>query len=86
MKLRMVERATLHLVVARVEESLFDGAALSATLPTTAGEITILPHHEPLVATLGRGNMLVKTSIEEKEFAIEGGVLEISNNCAVVLL
>lgn len=77
---------TFHLVVASVGETKFDGAALSATLPTTAGVITILPHHEPLVATLRPGTVTVRGTLGEKTFDIESGVLEISGNRAVVLL
>jgi len=66
---------------------MFDGAAVSATLPTAAGEITVLPHHEPLVTTLKPGVITVRTSIEEpKTFDVESGVLEMSGNRAVVLL
>jgi len=77
---------TFHLVVASVGETRFDGAAVSVTLPTTAGEITILPHHEPLVATLKPGTITVRTSGEQKEFPVDGGVLECSSNRVVVLL
>ena len=84
---------TFHLILASVGETRFDGAALSATIPTTAGEITILPHHEPLVATLKPGSITVRlhaqageTLGEAKNFAVEGGVLECSANRVVVLL
>jgi F-type H+-transporting ATPase subunit epsilon len=77
---------TFHLVIASVGQTRFDGAALSATLPGTAGEMTILPHHEPLVTTLRKGTITVRESLGEKTFDIESGVLEISNNRAVVLL
>ena len=77
---------TFHLVVASVGDTKFDGAALSVTLPTTGGEVTILPHHEPLVATLRPGKITVRESLGEKTFAIESGVLEVSGNRAVVLL
>lgn len=82
----MSAQSTFHLVVASVGESRFDGAALSATIPTTAGEITVLPHHEPLVATLKPGTITVRESLGSKEISVEGGVLEISGNRAVVLL
>lgn len=82
----MAEQNTFHLVVASVGENKFDGAALSVTLPTTAGEITVLPHHEPLVATLRPGTITVRESLGNKEIAVEGGVVEISGNRAVVLL
>ncbi len=82
----MATQNTFHLIVASVGESRFDGAALSATIPTTAGEITVLPHHEPLVATLKPGKITVRESLGNKEIPVDGGVLEISGNRAVVLL
>lgn len=77
---------TFHLVIASVGQTRFDGAALSATLPGVAGQLTVLPHHEALVTTLKKGTILVKESLGEKTFDIENGVLEVSNNRAVVLL
>ncbi|MDB5238424.1 MAG: atpC [Candidatus Kaiserbacteria bacterium] len=84
----MAEHAnTFHLVVASVGETRFDGAALSVTLPGTSGEMTLLPHHEPLVTTLKPGTITVKDSLGEiKKFEIEGGVIECSGNKVVVLL
>jgi len=92
---------TFHLVIASVGETRFDGPALSATIPTMGGEITVLAHHEPLVATLKKGTITVRPPAQAgehaassdgapvsggKEFPIENGVLEISGNRAVVLL
>lgn len=77
---------TFHLVVASVGETRFDGAAVSATLPGAAGVLTILPNHEPLVTTLKPGTIAVKTTLDTKEFAIDGGVLECSGSRVVVLL
>lgn len=81
------QKNTLHLIVASFGESLFDAAAVSVTLPTSAGEVTILPHHEALITTLREGTIVVKlTEGEPKTFAVSGGVLECSNNRVVVLL
>lgn len=82
----MATQQTFHLIVASVGESRFDGAALSATIPTDAGEITVLPHHEPIVTTLRPGTITIRETLETKEIDISGGVLEIANNRAVVLL
>ncbi len=83
----MAEQNTFHLIVASVGETFFDGAATSATFPTSAGEITVLPHHEPLVSTLKAGKITVRTTVEEpKHIQVEGGVIELSGNRAVVLL
>jgi F-type H+-transporting ATPase subunit epsilon len=83
----MSEANTFHLIVASVGQTFFDGAATSATFPTTAGEITILPHHEPLVTTLKEGSITVRTTADTpKQFEVASGVLEMSGNRAVVLL
>ena len=78
---------TFHLVVASVGETRFDGAALSATLPGESGEMTILPHHEAIVTILKPGTITVRETLgQPRHIAIEGGVLEVSNDRAVVLL
>jgi F0F1-type ATP synthase epsilon subunit len=79
--------STFHLIIASVGDTKFDGAALSATLPTVAGEITVLAHHEPIVTALMPGKITVRETVDgPKVFDIEGGVLECSANRAVVLL
>jgi F-type H+-transporting ATPase subunit epsilon len=79
--------ATLHLVISSVSENLYDGPAISATLPGAAGEMTILPNHEPLVTTLKAGTITVRIPNKEaKEFHVHEGVLEISGTRAVVLV
>ncbi|HVM73743.1 MAG TPA: F0F1 ATP synthase subunit epsilon [Candidatus Paceibacterota bacterium] len=78
---------TFHLTIASVGETRFDGAAVSITVPGTAGEFTILPHHEPIVTTLKSGHVIVhETMGEPKRFLIEQGVVECSDNRVVVLL
>ena len=83
----MADKNTFHLIIASVGETRFDGAAVSATFPGSAGELTILAHHEPLVTTLQRGTNSVRDSLgETKKYEIESGVLECSGNHAVALL
>ena len=82
----MSSNDTFHLVVASVGETKFDGAAQSATIPTTGGEITVLPKHEALVATLKPGSITVRASLGEKTFDVDSGVVECANNRVVVLL
>ena len=77
---------TFHLVIASVGETRFDSAAESATLPGVDGVLTVLPHHEAFVTILKKGTINVKASGEQRDFEIEGGVLECSGNRAVVLL
>lgn len=78
---------TLHLVISSVGENLYDGPAISATLPGAAGEFTILPNHEPFVTTLKEGKITVRIpNAEPRQIAISSGVLETSGTRAVVLV
>ena len=76
----------MQVTIAKVHENLFQGEALSLTVPTTEGELTVLPNHEALVATLKEGTLIVRTQDGDKTFFVSSGVLEISNNQATVLL
>ncbi|HEV7449784.1 MAG TPA: F0F1 ATP synthase subunit epsilon, partial [Candidatus Paceibacterota bacterium] len=69
----------MHLVIAKIDQTLFDGEAYSLTAPGSAGEMTMLGHHEPLITTLKAGDLRVHVAAgdEPKLFAITGGVLEI---------
>lgn len=77
---------TFHLVIASVGETLFDGAAISASVPGEAGEMTLLPNHEPIVTTLKTGAITVKTTLGTQTFEVQSGVLECSGSRVVVLL
>ena len=77
---------TFRLIIASIEETKFDGAAASATFPGAAGVLTVLANHEPLVTTLNKGTIVVRSPGETKEFPVEKGVLEYSGGRAVVLL
>lgn len=77
---------TFHLVIASVGETRYDGRARSAIFPGAAGEMTILPHHEPIVTTLKSGRIRVMDGEGEHAFDIEDGVLECSGNRAIVIL
>mgnify|MGYP001593241177 CR=1 FL=1 len=82
----MVVVRGMRVVVAHFHEQLFDAEALSVSLPTSEGMITVLPHHEPFIATLKTGMITVRTKDGEQTFPIENGILEVSGNQAVVLL
>ena len=78
----------MHLVIAKVNETLFEGEAHSLVAPGAAGEMTVLGHHAPLVTTLKKGDLRVHVVAgdEPKLFPIEGGVLEIRSEGATVIL
>jgi len=76
----------MHVVIAKVNEVLFDGEARSLTVPGADGEMTVLARHMPLITTLKRGAITVRTPDEQKEFAAEGGILEVRPDGATVIL
>ncbi len=74
------------LTIAKVHEQLFQGEADAVTVPTMEGEITVLAHHTPIIATLKAGIVTVGANGEKHTFEIDGGVLEISNNRVTILV
>ena len=83
----MAEARTFILIITQITGALFDGQVLSVTVPGTAGEMTLLPSHEPLVTTLRAGKATARTpNGESREFELERGVMECSGNVVTVLL
>lgn len=79
---------TFHLTVARVGENLFDGEAVSLTLPGVEGVFTVLAGHEALVSPLKEGTIAIVDG-EGKSHTLSlpvSGIAEISGNQATVLL
>ena len=78
----------MHLVIAKVDENLFNGEALSVTVPGASGVMTLLTHHEPLITTLKAGVIVVHelVDVEPRQFPIEGGMLEVRRDGATILL
>ena len=58
----------------------------SLSCPTTLGEITILPHHAELVATLVSGELHAKSGTEDFFLHVAGGVVEVKKGGDVVVL
>lgn len=79
---------TFHVTVAKVGENLFDGEALSVSAKGSEGVFQILSLHEAFVTELVPGKIQVKDEKEETHiFEIpNGGVIEVSNNQATIIL
>lgn len=78
----------MHVVIAKVDEVLFEGEAYSLTVPGAEGEMTVLSRHEPLITTLKAGEARVHLVAGDtpKLFPIQGGVLEVRSDGATVIL
>jgi len=69
------------------ERKVYSNEVLEVTIPTGAGEITVLPNHIPLVSTVVTGELRVKLidgSIHS--FAVSSGILEVQPSSKVVVL
>jgi F-type H+-transporting ATPase subunit epsilon len=75
----------LHLEIVTPEKRAFVGDVDEVIVPGSEGELGILPHHAPLISTLGQGVLRLKSGGQEQEFAIFGGFLQVRPDRVVVL-
>lgn len=75
----------LQLKIITPERIVLDEAVDLVTLPTTEGEITILPDHIPLISTLASGDVVARSGDEYIPMAVSGGFIEVSGNVVKVL-
>ncbi len=71
-----------------LQKVFYQGEARSVNVKTDAGEVTILDHHRPLIATLAKGTMkIVDKTGETKYIPVSSGFLEVrSGNEAKFLI
>ena len=63
----------------------FDGKARSVTLPTAAGDITVLADHMAMVSVLVDGEICIRTAERDVWIAVSGGFLETGAGTCTVL-
>lgn len=71
--------------IATQDKLLYQGEADIVVVPGTEGEMGILPHHAPLLTTLGFGLLRVRHAGGEEIFAIAGGFMEVQPDSVIVL-
>ncbi|HKR81956.1 MAG TPA: ATP synthase F1 subunit epsilon [Candidatus Saccharimonadales bacterium] len=69
----------------------FSADAYSIILPTAAGEITVLPDHEPLMSLLVPGVITIRRNAHDADYHLEhyatyGGVVEVTKDAVRVLV
>lgn len=68
------------------ERTLIEKQLESLSCPTSLGQITILPNHEPLVANLVPGELVVKNEGEVDYINVTGGFVQIKKNNMITVL
>ena len=76
----------MKVVITKINEILFSGEATSLRIPGIEGEMTILPHHSPLVTLLRAGTVAVKSEGNEQSFPVLAGFVEVGENAVTVLV
>ncbi len=67
--------------------TIYKSDALSVTIDTLDGQLTILPEHTPIIVPINAGEVLVKNKQnEEISLAIHGGFLEVLKGSKVNIL
>lgn len=79
--------AHMRVHITRTDGVLWSGDADALTAPGTLGELTVLPHHVPLVSTLRAGTLSVKRGGSPVfRHEVTHGVLEVTAESVTVLL
>jgi len=76
---------TLHVDIVSAEQEIYSGTAEMVFAPLSTGEVGVLPRHAPLIARMKAGEVRVRTSTEELQFYVSGGVLEVQPHVVTVL-
>jgi F-type H+-transporting ATPase subunit epsilon len=75
----------LQLEIVTPERQVYSDTVDSVQVPGSEGELGVLPHHAPLVSTLGVGELRFRKDGAEESFAIVGGFLQVRPDRVVVL-
>ena len=75
----------MFLEIITPDKKVFEGEVTSVSVPGADGKFQMLNNHAPIISTLGKGKVKVKTTKETLEFNVKGGVVEMLKNKVVVL-
>ena len=76
----------MNLKILKLTGSIYDGYADSINLKSESGELTILNDHKPLITTIIKGIIHIKTEKSEKNINLENGFLIIRPKSEVTIL
>jgi F-type H+-transporting ATPase subunit epsilon len=75
----------LQLDIVTPERLAYSDEVDEVVAPGVDGELGVLPHHAPLLTTLGLGELRIKKGGSEESFAIAGGFLQVRPDRVVVM-
>ncbi|MDR0982730.1 MAG: F0F1 ATP synthase subunit epsilon [Culturomica sp.] len=69
-----------------IEKTIFKGEANELSFTGEDGSFAVLDDHAPLIARLGKGEIVYTNSGEQHKVEISGGMLEVRKNEVAVCL
>ncbi len=67
------------------EKKVFSQEVDQVSLPTSQGEITVLPHHLPIVSDIDPGEITIKRSGKSEHFVVGTGFVEVTSQKVSIL-
>ena len=75
----------LKLEIVSPERRVYDDEVDMVIVPGRNGQLGILPHHTPLISSLGVGELRIKKGGSEESMLISGGFVEVRPDRVIVL-
>lgn len=75
----------LKLEIVSPERRVYDDEVDMVIVPGRNGQLGILPHHTPLISSLGVGELRIKKAGAEQSLLISGGFVEVRPDKVVVM-
>jgi F-type H+-transporting ATPase subunit epsilon len=76
----------IHVEVVTQERKVFEEREADiVVIPAAEGEMGVLPHHAPVLTTMGFGELVIRKQGREERFVIYGGVVDVRPDKIVVL-
>ena len=72
--------------IATPEAVIYEDEVFQVSIPTTSGEITVLPGHIPLISVIQAGELKIKDKEGDHVLAVAGGFVEITGPREIVIL
>lgn len=76
----------MQLDILSPDQKVYSGEVVSVQLPGSKGSFEVLNNHAPLISSLDRGKIRVRTAKNDENFMISSGFVEVLQNKITVLI
>lgn len=76
----------MNVIIRTIDSVLFSDSAQEINLPGLHGNLGIRPHHATMSVVLTEGEIHVKSANENKNFTVQNGIAQVSDNTVDVFL